>query len=177
MLDMQINFSKWILIFFILAYGLVGCGGGESSSTATEVNEDTPKPETEVFIDHSPSPEKLTSTAETSNDLYVDADFNFQSFRTITLDIHVQSYAGDNIGNSLLYVSSIDTDITELDDSRLNTKSLITVSKTDNNGQTLIKLETPQIVNNLLIEINSLGVNNKHIVDISQQDYYVLYLN
>ncbi|WNC70195.1 hypothetical protein RI845_08650 [Thalassotalea nanhaiensis] len=175
MLNMKSNFSKRILIISILAHGLIGCG--EGSSKATAVNEVPPQSETQASIDHSPNPEKLATVAETANDLYVEEDFDFQSFRTVTIDIHVQSYAGDNIDNALLYVSSIPDDIMELDDSRLMTKSLIAVSKTDNNGQTLITLEVPQIVNNLLIEVNSLGVDNKHIVDISQQDYYVLYLN
>ncbi len=179
-----------ILSFWGLMSACGGGGGGSSeaatsapsaqlATTDTQTNTDNSagSSSTVSVVDYSPDGAKLNNEAETSLDLYVESDFNFDSYRQITLDIDLQSLNGENIADSLVYISAIASGVVALDDPKVYEKSLITVLKTDSDGSGLITFEAPQVVDNLLIEINSLGIHNKHIVDISEQDYFVLALN
>lgn len=183
------NRKSLLLVMMTCTISLFGCGGGGGGESNPATTATVTQPVTTVVattpvttvvvpvVDYTPDSDKLALEAETSLDLFVETDFNFNSFREIGLDINVQSFEGKYIADSLVYISSLPDGIVELDDERMSERSLIAVTKTDGNGHSLVRFETPQVVNNLLIEIRSLGVNNKHIVDISEQDYLVLSLN
>lgn len=179
----NIHRNSLLAVMVVFSFSMTGCGGGGGSESNTATAEPVTEPVTiSVTVplaapDYSPNTDKLSSEAETSADLFVETEFNFSSYKEIGLDINVQSLAGERIEDSLVYISSIPDDVVEFDDEDIKLATLIAVTKTDSNGHSLLRFETTQRVNNLLIEISALGVNNQHIIDINEQDYQILNLN
>jgi len=181
------NFQTEIL-FGLLILSIVGCGGGGDSSTEAQVVEapapiatsteapvaEAPTPittstETEVAttglveempVDYSPDSDKLVDKAETSTELYVEPEFNFDSYKSVSFDISVTDHLNQPVPDVMLSISVIDAQITSFDDPLLQDKSLLTKVFTDANGQIYVTLEMSRSVSKVLLELHTLGVEN-----------------
>ena len=152
---------------------IVSCGGGGGDSS-TEVTPEIAKIETDEVITPSvqivksymPDEDKLAKTAQSSADLYVEPSFNFNSHQSVIFTINVTDSEGNPIANKLLSISSIDNEIVEYDDPRLQQKSLLVMAKTDDDGQVYLSLEIPQYISNVLLELNAVGLENDVILPV-----------
>jgi len=165
---------------------LVSCGGESSESVATNVaaTNTTLPPETvnadmslSDSIDYSPEATKLSSTASSSTDLYVEADFNFSSHKVVTFDINVQGIDNSPTTNAMLSISMIDANIVDFDDPKMQDKALITKALSDSNGQIYLTMELPNTVNQVLLELNALGLENDVIIKIDDSGNVVHHFN
>lgn len=174
---------KLFLVLLIAAY-ISACGGGGSddSTSPVAVGEVSPPAQptpveptsTEQENDYTPDPVQLDEVAETSQDLFVDADFSFDSHREVIFDISAIDANNLPLSNLILAISIIDKDIVDYDDPRLQQKSLLSMAKTDNNGQIYVSLELPQTASKVLLELNAVGMQNDVIKSIDD-DGYVLH--
>ena len=105
-----------------------------------------------------------------STELEVDPHFNFTSHRTITLDVSAIDNKSQPIGNALLRVYVVDPDITELEDKRLQHKSLLTLGRTDAAGWLVTDIEIPQTYRKLLVEVQNMEVEQKQLLEITNED-------
>jgi len=168
-----ISYKAYTLIILIVV-SLLGCGGGGGGDSASS----TPVVETvitggtttdsgeETNVDYTPDPNKLLTTAQASSDLYAEATFNFDSFKSVTFDISATDNLSQPLSAAMLLISVIDSDITAFDDPRLQSKSLLTKVFTDTNGQIYITLEMAKSVDKILLELNTLGLENDVIVSL-----------
>lgn len=168
----------------VLFFALASCGGGGGSSSDptsagdnySEVSQPAQAVETvieaqpEVVETETYEPElvKLEQVAESSNDLYVAPDFNFEDHKSLTFDISATDDQGQNLSDSLIFVYQIDSDIEELEDERLTNRSMLVVLKTDSAGQVYQQLETPVSVTKLMLKINTLGIENTALVNVEE---------
>jgi len=188
--------TKTNIILFVTTLLLTGCGGSSSEqpeqsteptlqgttdqnasdNSSTDTNTTTDSDDTttdttgnDIAVSYEPDDNKLDTAAENSTDLYVAEDFDFDTYKTITIDFQMVDYEGNVLSDTLVFVSQIDNAITELDDPELlNNKSLLTVLKTDESGNIYKTIEVAQTVDNLLVEINTLGVDNEMIIAVPE---------
>jgi len=167
-----ISYKAYTLIILIVV-SLLGCGGGgggdSTSSTPvveTVITGGTTTDSEETNVDYTPDPNKLVTTATASSELYAEATFNFDSFKSVTFDISATDNLNQPLSAAMLLISVIDPDITALDDPRLQSKSLLTKVFTDTNGQIYVTLEMAQSVDKILLELNTLGLENDVIVSL-----------
>jgi len=163
----------------LLILSIVGCGGGGDSGTEAPVAE-APTPivtstEAEVATtelikdtsgDYSPDSDKLVNKAEASTELYVEPEFNFDSYKSVSFDISVTDHLNQPTPDVMLSISVIDAEITSFDDPLLQDKSLLIKLFTDANGQIYVTLEMPRSVSKVLLELHTLGVENDVIMPI-----------
>ncbi|MDX2368806.1 MAG: hypothetical protein QNK36_10440 [Colwellia sp.] len=163
--------SLAVIIFITL---VISCGGGEGGNASEEVTPITVTANIVTDIapldqprnDYTPDTEKLAITAQSSADLYVESSFNFTSYQNVTFTINVTDNEGNPMANKLLSISSIDSEIVEYDDPRLQEKSLLVMAKTDDDGKVYLTLEIPQYVSNVLLELNAVGLENEVILSL-----------
>lgn len=170
------NISLTIVILGLLILSLPGCGGGgggdkadntvatNSETTTTVTVNDT----SQVVVDYAPEEERLITEASSSSELYVEPTFNFDSFKVIDVDISARDVADEPLSGALVSISVIDDSVSDLNDTLIDEKSLITNIFTDNNGQINITLEVPDSVNKLLLEVHALGIENEVIFNIDE---------
>ena len=151
-------------IFLLLALILFinGCGSEQSQSeeqVAEPVVAETTVEEQEP-TDYTPPEERLSEPAENSTDMYVDVNFNFNTYKVISFDVNAYKEDGAPIGNTLLFVYQIPNDIEALEELNPNDKSLLFITKTNDAGQILIDKEVYQNVQNILLELKHIGIEN-----------------
>ena len=120
---------------------------------------------------------KLKTKANRSTDLYVEAEFNFDSHRLYTLDFSVTDKDGEPINGAILLVSTIPDGVESVDDQALLNKSLMSIVRTDQYGRVYQQVEAAKIYTNLLVELNMQTEGNKVIVDASETDYVSHHFN
>lgn len=161
-----------IITFITLVVSCGGGGGGGDGGSSTEVAPEIAETEADNEItpiiqtvnSYMPDADKLAITAQSSADLYVEPSFNFHSYQNVVFTINVTDSEGNPIANKMLAISSIDSEIVEFDDPRLQEKSLLVMAKTDDDGQVYLTLEIPQYVSNVLLELNAVGLENEVIL-------------
>ena len=174
MINNKKQFKSQVLTSVLVSLLLVGCSQS-SSSDSNEVQQDV-QPEVDVVsttdvtevVDYSPQVEKLDVKASDSTELYVEPDFQFDTYKTVTFDLQVSSYEGEPLTNTILFLSAIEVGVESLDDPRLANKSLIAVMKTDESGSVYKQIEVDQNVANVLIEINAIGTENEVILPLTE---------
>ena len=156
-----------------------GGGGGESSTsssaaaptpaptTQTETPAPTPTPTTET-VTYDPDPQLQLETAGSSDELYVETTFEFNTHKTVTIDVQAVDDTGAPLADVVLFLSEVPTDVTELDDPKMADKSLIAVFKTDGNGSIYQQIEVSVNVNNTLLELNTMGIENELIMPVGE---------
>ena len=164
---------------------LSACGGGGGSSS-NESSTAAPAPvaapaapadsqesadETDEDVDYTPDAVALNSEANKSTQLYVEPDFTFDTHKRLTLDISATGARGQVLSDTLVSVSVVDSDITALDDERLQNKALLMVAKTDGNGELYRQVEIASSQQKLLIELNALGIENEVLAAIANDNY------
>lgn len=70
-----------------------------------------------------------------------------------------------------MFISVADSDITALTDERLQQKALLTVARTNTNGEVLREVETANTATKLLIELNTVGIENEVLVTLTDNNY------
>ena len=137
------------------------------TTPATTTTDTTDTSTTESY---DPDASKQEQTAENTDDLYVEQSFEFNTYKVITIDIQALDDDGAALANTLLFVSSLPEGVTELDDQRMAEKSLMSVFKTDSNGGIYGQLEISNNVNNVLLELNTLGIENEVMVTLAEDN-------
>jgi len=161
--------SLSLYLSLITACGGGGGGGGSSTTTqATSVN----TVETEVIVtdQYEPDSSLLLEEAESSSELYVSNSFRFNSHKTVIFNFTATNQQSEPLSNTLIKVSSILDDIEDLNDEGLIDRELLSVMKTDGNGQIYRTLELPQGISTVLVELNAMGIENTVILDINDLD-------
>lgn len=142
----------------------------EEPSQNTLLNGSVPIEENEVAVDDAYQPDiaLLSENAGSSNDLYVESGFRFENFRTFSVNITAADQEGSPIPSTIVKISSIASDITDLNDQRINERELLSLFKTDANGQLYQTLELPRNVTSVLLELDTIGVENAVILNIGE---------
>lgn len=165
-------------LLFLVTLTVTSCGGGgggDSSSTSdstsqtttTTTTSDTNTSQPESFT---PDPKKLEEAAGESSELYVEEDFDFNTHKTLTLDIQAYNSDGEPLANTLMFLSSIPIEMTEKESELIAEKSLIGVYKTNENGAYYGQVEVSVNVHNTLIQLNTLGIENEVILAITEDN-------
>lgn len=166
----RVESSIKLLVVIIFTTLIVSCGEGEGNDNESS-NEVTPVMETtnlttdttlvaELKKDYMPDSTKLATIAQSSADLYVEPNFNFNSHQKVIFNINVTNSEGDPMVNKVLSISSIPSEVEAYDDPRLQEKSLLAMATTDNDGQIYLTIEIPQNISNILLELNVVGIEN-----------------
>lgn len=114
--------------------------------------------------------DRLDIKAERSTDLYVEPNFNFQTYHSILVDIFVNDAQSRPLNEALLSISSIPYEVNDLSDELIVQKSLLSYVRTDGFGRVYQAIEVSNSVKKLLIELNIQGPNNKIIVDVTDKE-------
>jgi len=115
---------------------------------------------------HQPMAEKLDVNAGRSKELYVEPEFRFDTFVTITVDISVVDSNGNPVADAIALISNIPEDALDLYDQRLEQKSLIGVVRSDASGLIYQTVELSNSVKRVLLELNIQSKNNKVIIEL-----------
>lgn len=108
-------------------------------------------------------PVKKQTKAQKSGDLYVDPQFDFVTFQSVTLDIYVTDESGEPAEGIVVRLLSIEPDITESADPRIADASLLSISRTDQFGRVFQEVEISNSVEKVLLEMNANAQTNKAI--------------
>ena len=156
---------------------ILGCGGGGEEAVSgvpsAVIIEDL---ETEVVSidiqknDYMPDSTKLSTTAKSSVELYVEPNFDFINYKEVFFNVSVTNSEGEPKANKLLLISSINSEIEVYDDPRLQDKSFLAMTKTNSDGQAHLTLEVPQDVSNILLELNVVGIENDVILPLDSNE-------
>ena len=121
--------------------------------------------------DHQPMAEKLDAKAGRSKELYVEPEFRFNTFKSMTVDISVVDLNGYPVSGAIALISNIPEDVLDLYDQRLEQKSLIGVVRSDESGHIYQQLELSSSVKRVLLELNIQSENNKVIIELDDTRY------
>ncbi|MCF2950428.1 hypothetical protein L0668_20125 [Paraglaciecola aquimarina] len=112
--------------------------------------------------------QKLQNKASKSSDLYVEPEFNFKTYKSITLDIVVTNEFGDPSANVIMRISSLPVGDNIGTDELWAKKSVISLVRTDQFGRVFRQIEVSNSVNSLLLELHQQTANN--IVELNLPD-------
>jgi hypothetical protein len=115
--------------------------------------------------------DKLETKAGKSRDLYVEADFDFQTFQSVTLDFLVLDAQQLPLDGALLSISLVPDDVVDASDQRLQKKSLLAFVRTDEFGRIYQPLELSNSVKKVLIELDIMRPDNKLIIDVTDTQH------
>ncbi|MBL4900536.1 MAG: hypothetical protein JKX76_13045 [Colwellia sp.] len=160
-----LNSIKKLTAVIIFTMLIVSCGGGGGDASVTETPNTATDTTSKVELkkDYTPDSAKLAIMAQSSIDLYVEPNFNFNSHQKVIFNINVTNSEGEPMTNKVLSISSIYHEVEAYDDPRLQEKALLAMTKTDNDGQVYLTLEIPQSISNILLELNAVGIENEVI--------------
>jgi hypothetical protein len=124
-----------------------------------------------VAEDYLPDSEKLVTKAAQSKDLYVEPDFNFQTFNTYTLELFVNDSNGQPLQGVLLRIFSTDAENVGSEESLAAQKSLLGIVKTDHHGSVYQTIEISGSIKQVLLQLNSQSPNNQVLIKLADQEY------
>ncbi|MGJ8680768.1 hypothetical protein [Paraglaciecola sp.] len=115
--------------------------------------------------DYQANIQKLNIKANKTKELFVAPNFNFNTYKTLTLDILVLDETGLPRSNKLLLVSSVPT-IAAADENQdiektYAQKSVISLARTDEFGRVYKQIEVSNLLTSILIELNEKTSNNR----------------
>lgn len=154
---------------------IASCGDGQTNSSNL-VAETLTVPPIHVIAtpltgsdSYTPKSNKQRKRAGKTRDLYADNNFQFNTYKVITLDINAIDDSEQALANTLLFVSALPDEVEQLDDQAITEKSLLRVFKTDASGGIYAEIEIASTVNKLLLELNTMGIENEVIVTLEQE--------
>jgi hypothetical protein len=156
-----------ITVYAVAFFVLAGCGGGGGTNSTSSQALPPPvvipveAPSVSQALDYQPDADKLSHGAETSSDLYVEPDFDFNSTKVVTFDVSAADFNDSPLSNRLLAISLIDNGIMDFADQRLQDKSIIAIVKTDTTGRVYLSIEMPISAQKVLLELKEIGLENK----------------
>ena len=122
-------------------------------------------------LDNQTMAEKLDTKSGRSKELYVEPEFRFNTFKSMTVDISVVDLNGYPVSGAIALISNIPEDVLDLYDQRLEQKSLIGVVRSDESGHIYQQLELSSSVKRVLLELNIQSENNKVIIELDNTRY------
>lgn len=180
-----------------LCLTLVACGGGGGSASSSanlnagsssssgsalpseggsESGEAEPAPASQTSVltttnpSFTPDETRLAAAAENSTQLYVAESFNFDDFKRLALSVDAVDSTGNVLANKLLKIKSINKNINQWDDAELADAQLLFIGKTDSMGRFNSNIEVPLHVQKIVLELNAVGVENKVMLDIAENN-------
>jgi hypothetical protein len=123
---------------------------------------------TESFI---PDRGKLATKANQSKDLYVEPDFNFQTFNTYTLELNVNDYEGQPLEGAILRIFSFDGENGKLEDIQPANMSMLGIVRADSYGSVYQTIEISQSVKHILLELHNKSANNQVVIKLAGKEY------
>lgn len=116
--------------------------------------------------DYEPDPEKLDNKAGNSKQLYIEPDFNFNSHRSVVIDLIALNDEGLPLAQQLIFVSGRAASEDEASEEP-PTYELLSIVVTDESGKVYSTLEVSDDINELSIESQILGVESAVVVDLN----------
>lgn len=151
-----------------------GGGGGESSSSSS------PQEPSTSPTSFAPEEERLLASAESSKGLYVEEDFTFDHARTTRLSVRIVDDMNQAKANARLKVYLIDTSTLAerpevWQDELSGHASLLTGGMSDQQGEfnRIIEFPKGEDAPLILIELNTLGIENKKLISIDSSHTHV----
>ena len=118
-----------------------------------------------------PDTVKLVTKAAQSMDLYVEPDFNFQTFKTYTLELSVNNQAGQPAQGAILRIYSTDDENVQSEDGLAAQRSLLGIVRTDQYGSVYQTIELSQSVKQVLLEFDSQSPDNQVLINLTDKEY------
>ena len=118
-----------------------------------------------------PDISKLVTKASQSKDLYVEPDFNFQTFNTYTLELYVNDQDGEPAQGVILRIFSTEDENKLPEEGVASQKSLLAIVRTDQYGGVYQTLEISESVNQILLELSSHSPDNQVLIKLADQEY------
>lgn len=112
------------------------------------------------FVSWANEQERLGSAAGNSRQLYVDPLFNFETFKTVSLDLGAFNSDGDAYANAMIFVFSVESSGLEDSNPQFIERSLLAIVKTDHSGNVVRQLEVSDAVMVIEMELRVIGVDN-----------------
>lgn len=162
---------------FLLTISACGGGGGDGGTSAAPkadtgvgTTTSTTTTTTTTTVSYAPDPAKQKETASKSSELYVEEAFQFNTYKTLTLDIQAYDEEGEPLANTLMFLSSIPDEMIEKESELLRQKSLVAVLKLNENGAYYGEIEIAADVNNTLVQLNAMGIENEAIIAVPENN-------
>lgn len=108
--------------------------------------------------------------ANKSLELQVDAEFNFNSYRKITLDVSAIDNQGRPIANAIMRIFVVKAVASGEEEGMLK-KSLLTMARTDEAGWLMQEIEVPQNYQTLLLEVQNMEVEQQRTVELGADEH------
>lgn len=120
---------------------------------------------------YQPDTQRLVTKAAQSKDLYVEPDFNFQTFSTYILELSVNDQNGQPASGVILRIFSTDAENVQSKDSLGAPKSLLGIVRTDQYGSVYQTIEISRSVKQILLELNTQSPDNQVLIKLAGQEY------
>ena len=117
------------------------------------------------------------SKASSSRELAVSDNFTFTTYRAVTFDLTVDAGLVEMERYNKVIVSSVEPDITELDDPRLENKEHLFVARPDSLGRVYRTVSVPHFVKQLLVETQNNGTTVQQLVMLDSEESIQLALS
>lgn len=159
-----------LLVLIVLTFCIQACSGSSEDTSEPE-----PQPESvdDPIIEdpnYDPPIELLSTEAEKSTDIYVEEAFDFNTYKEITIDISAIKADGTPMANTLMFVYAIPSEVEELADLKPEDKDLLFIVKTNTAGFALVQQEINQNLDTLLLELQTIGIENQIVKKITEQN-------
>ena len=142
----------------ILLSTLVACGGGSSESNSQG---------SEQANTFSPDPAKLESSAENSNALYVSESFTFSAMQKVHLTLNIYDLDGNASASTKVHIYALAEEYEEIE-AVGDQRQLIAVGSTNSLGAYDTTLETLPSTKQLLVTVDTLGIENVKIANVNE---------
>lgn len=165
---------KRSFLFALSSLLLASCSGG-SGSDSSKASEQAPS--------YAPSSERLLEDASSSKELYVEQDFDFGHSALTRLAISVNDVDGNSLPFTRVNVYLIDREgfdetPTEWSDEYMEHAQLLSGGLSNKQGEFVRVLELPikqQSKPLLLIDVNSIGIENKALVIVENENTQITF--
>lgn len=171
MKPLSIKQLNHLLILIVLTFFLQACGGSSEGESAEQESAGSGSEEPVLEApSYEPSTELLSQEAERSTDIYVAETFNFNTYKTVTIDVSAATPDGTPLADTLLFVYSIPSEVQELAELKPEDKDLLFIVKTNSAGLALVKQEINQNLDTLLLELQTIGIENQIVTKLTEQN-------
>lgn len=107
------------------------------------------------------------NNATRSTELNVPTGFNFENHKLLQLDISALNDLGGPLANTLVRIYLV---IKETEESQVVELSMLGIGRTDETGWFVKQIEIPAHYNELMIELDTVEIENQRYVTLSDSD-------
>ena len=137
----------------VLTTALTGCSSGDNGDTTNHPS-------------YPPETDKLTTKAESSNDLYVEPGFKFENIQQTFLKLSIADSGGEPLSHAAFKIYTVPKSIDSWLDEYFPDAQLLANGITNTLGQFNRTLDLTISTQQLLIVFNELGFENKILLTI-----------